>query len=50
MDFALQNGASVTWREMRTSSFADSILYSTMTSLWSTLEPQETALKSKESM
>lgn len=48
--FPLQNGPSVIWRETRTLSFADSILFSTMTNLWSTLEPQETALKSKESM
>lgn len=47
--FQLQNGASVIWIGMRMSSFADSTLYSMMTSLWSSLEHLETALKSKES-
>lgn len=47
--FLLQSGASVIWRETIMSSFADSTSYSTMTSRWSSLEPQETALRSKES-
>lgn len=38
------------WRGMKMSSFADSTLCSTMTSLWFSLEHQETALRSKESM
>lgn len=48
--FLLQNGASAIWRGMKMSSFAGSTLYSTMTNRWSTLEPLEIALRSKESM
>lgn len=46
----LQNGPRVTWREMRKSSFADSILFSMTTSQWFSLEPQGTVLRLKESM
>lgn len=48
--FLLQNGTSGIWRGMRLLSFVGSTLYFTMTSQWSTLEPRETALRSKESM
>lgn len=50
LTFWLQNGLRVTWREMRKSSFADSILFSMMTSQWSSLEPQGTVQRLKESM
>lgn len=50
LTFLLQNGLRVTWREMRKSSFADSILFSMMISQWSSLEPQGTVQRLKESM